>query len=90
MKKIHLLLTVAVIFIVSSVFLTVEASAGSALVTSLENQQKSLLGQRSELENTLVGEMSGATLEEKSIELGFGKPKDLMYLTSSEQVAALR
>jgi len=90
MKKIHLLLAVTTVFIISSVFLTIEASANSALVTSLENQQKNLLKQRSELENTLVGEMSGATLEEKSVELGFGKPKDLMYLTSSEQVAALR
>lgn len=82
MRKKYIAIAVGVIFMITSVFVAIEASASGAQMRILEEEGTSLLRQKSELEGSLVKGMSSSEAEGKSLELGFVKPNDLMYLNS--------
>ena len=80
MIKKYLLIIAIVLFMVSSVYVAIEASATGAEMRSLEERQPMLESAKSELEATLVRGMSGAEMDSKSASLGFTKPTELIYL----------
>lgn len=88
MKKILLMITVAVLA-VSSIFLTIETATTGVEVARLEKTESTLIDQKRELEGTLVRTLSATKLQEKSVELGFIKPVDLVYVLTSPPVAKL-
>lgn len=90
-KKTYLLIVSVAIFLVSSIYLTIQTVATGAEVARLESQQEILLSQKRELENSLVKSTSVNDIEKKSEEMGFIKPsnEDIVYLFGDEAVAKL-
>ena len=80
MNKKYLIIAITAIFVVSSVFIAIEASASGAEMRQLEEEKSVLSRQKSELEQEMVKGMSSQEISQKSLELGFVKPTDLMYL----------
>ena len=74
---------------VSSVFMTVASATSGAEVSDLQKEEASLTDQRRYLENTLVETLSMNQLQEKGVELGYGKPVNLVYVAPPEAVAKL-
>jgi hypothetical protein len=82
MRKKYIAIVIGVIFMITSVFVAIEASASGAQMRLLEDEETTLSRQKSELEGSLVKGMSSTEAEGKSLELGFVKPTDLIYLNS--------
>ena len=74
---------------VSSVLMTVVAATSGAEVSNLQKEEARLSDQKRYLEDTLVKTLSTNELQEKSIELGYGKPVNLVYVAPPEAVAKL-
>jgi hypothetical protein len=87
-KNAVLVATVAVLA-VSSVFLTIESATTGLEVSKLEKNEADLINQKRDLEETLVKSLSIADLQQKSNELGFVKPANLVYVTDLKPVAKL-
>ena len=88
MKKI-ILITTVVILAVSSIFLTIETATTGVEIAKMEKTEDSLINQKQALESSLVRTLSVADLQEKSVELGFTKPVNLVYVVTSAPVANL-
>lgn len=90
MKKIqkHLLIISGAIFVVSSVFLTIESVASGAEMASLKNKEAALLSQRQELNEGFVKSISVSELQTQSVALGFIKPAELIYVQEGSGVAS--
>jgi cell division protein FtsL len=88
MKNIILIGTV-VVLAVSSVFLTIETATTGVEIAGLEKKEASLADQKQVLDSSLLKTLSVAQLQEKSTELGFIKPADLVYVAEVEPVAKL-
>lgn len=88
MKNI-ILISIVAILAVSSIFLTIESATTGVEVAKLEKTEADLSNQKRDLEEVLVKSLSSSTLQEKSTELGFVKPTDLVYLSSAAPVAKL-
>lgn len=88
MKKIVLMSIVAVLAI-SSIFLTIESATIGMEVSKLEKTEAALSNQKRDLEEVLVRSLSNSTLQEKSTELGFIKPIELVYVSQVAPVAKL-
>ena len=73
----------------SSIFLTIESATTGVEVSRLEKTETDLSNQKRGLEEVLVKSLSSSTLQEKSTELGFVKPTDLVYLSQVAPVAKL-
>ena len=84
MTKKYILILLVAIFIVSSVFIAIEASASGAEMRQLEKEESVLLMQKGEFEEILVKGISATEIEAKGVELGFAKPQDLVYLGGNE------
>jgi hypothetical protein len=80
MIKKYLVIGITIIFVVTSVFIAIEASASGAEMRQLEEKEATLLREKSELEGLLVKGVSSTEIAQKSETLGFVKPTDLMYL----------
>lgn len=91
MKKIrnYILISVCGILALSSVLMTIETATSSMEVAKLEDQKKQLTEERRTLEEGLVKNISVAGLQEKSLDMGFTKPTNLVYVAGNEQVAKL-
>lgn len=79
MKKYWLILTVG-LFLISSVYVAIEASATGAEIKSLEEKRLLLEKANTELKEILVKGISGTEMAAKSADLGFVKPDSLIYL----------
>lgn len=90
MKKLqkHLLIVAGVIFVVSSVFLTIESVASGAEMAILKNKKATLLIQRSQLDENFVKSLSISELQTQSTSLGFVKPTNLIYVQEGAGVAS--
>ena len=78
-----------VIFALSAVLITIETVSSGAEIANLEKTNKSLLSQKRELEESYVKTISMGDLQQKSVEFGFVKAENLMYLKGSDTVAKL-
>ncbi len=74
---------------VSSVLMTVVTVTSGAEVSNLQKQEAQLSDQKRYLEDTLVKTLSMSSLQEKSTELGYVKPVNLVYVAPPEPVAKL-
>jgi hypothetical protein len=74
---------------VSSVFMTVVTATSGAEVSTLQKEEIRLSNQKRYLEETLVKTLSTSELQEKSGDLGFIKPINLVYMALPEAVAKL-
>jgi hypothetical protein len=71
------------------VFLTVETATSGAVLAKLENQEASLMRENADLNDALVRASSLNGVEKKSVEMGFVKPSQILYINSIEEVANL-
>lgn len=83
----YVFVAVLAVFIAVSVFLTVEAVASGSEVTSINEESAALLAKQKELNEVLVKGISVTGLEEKSTEMGFVKPSNVIYINDNESVA---
>jgi hypothetical protein len=88
-KKNYILITICGILIASSVFLTVETATSGAEVARLDKTTVEMSNQKRILEENLIKGISMTQLQEKSLELGFVKPSNLIYISSISPVAKL-
>ncbi len=86
-KKIYILLTLGLVLAISSIAMTVEVAGSGMEIYQLEEKRQNLEKQKQSLEEELVKSLSVKNLSEKSPELGFTKPADLVYLGSTSPVA---
>ena len=87
--KVYLLGGTCAILAVLSIFLTIEAATSGAEIADLQKKEASLMAQRQDLQESLVESMSVNSLQEKSVEMGFTKVGNLVYVSSSVPVASL-
>ncbi len=90
MIKKYLFISLIVVFAVTSVFYTIEAVTSGAEVASLEKTSENLSKENVGLEDAFVKTLSLTSLQEKSAELGFIKPVDIVYVSETGPVTALR
>jgi hypothetical protein len=83
------LITIVGVLAISSIFLTIETATTGVEVAKLEKTEAALINQKRDLEESLVKTLSVADLQEKSVELGFVKPANLVYVTGAATVAKL-
>lgn len=74
---------------VSSIFMTIEGAASGVEIAKLEKKELQLIDEKRMLEESLVKNLSVGELQEKSTELGFAKPTNLVYISGTESVAKL-
>ncbi len=87
--KNYLLIGVFCLLAVSSVVMTIETATTGVEIGKIEKAERELSRQKMELEESLVKSLSMGKLQEKSADLGFTKPANLVYITPSETVAKL-
>jgi hypothetical protein len=90
MKKIqkHMLIISGAVFVVSSVFLTIESVASGAEMASLRDREAELINQRQLLNEGFVKSISVSELQTQSESLGFVKPTNLIYVQEGSGVAS--
>jgi hypothetical protein len=88
-SKVYVLGGICAILAVFSIFLTIEAATSGAEIAELQKKEAQLLTQRQDLQESLVESLSVNSLQEKSIQMGFTKVGNLVYVSSSVPVASL-
>lgn len=84
----YVLFVVAGVLAVSSIFMTVESATSGVEVSNLRQREIELAAERRNLENTLVRSLSMSDLEQKSSEMGYVKPANLVYVSDSKEAVA--
>ncbi len=87
--KNYILIVVFGILVVSSVLITIDTAATGAEVANLQKTESKLTDQKRVLEESLVKGVSMAELQQKSIELGFVQPANLVYVSNSQDMSAI-
>lgn len=87
--KNYILITICGVLAAISVFLTIETATSGAEVANLDKSVATLANQKRILEENLVKSVSLSQLSEKSAELGFVKPENLVYVSDVAPVANL-
>lgn len=87
--KKYILVGICGILAISSVAMTVETSTSGLEIASFEKTEVDLVDTKRDLEETLVRALSSRELQQKSEELGFEKPANLVYITQILPVAKL-
>ena len=83
------LFPILVIFIIATVFFTIDVSTLGAHLAELENQEVILNKEKQEYSNQLINSSSLSGMGEKAEQLGFKKPSDVIYISEKEAVAKL-
>lgn len=87
--KNYVLITFCGLLAAVSVFLTIEMATSGAEVSKLDKTSIEMSNQKRILEENLIKSVSMSQLQEKSSELGFVKPSNLIYISSISPVAKL-
>lgn len=88
-KKFYILGIICGVLAVVSIFLTIEVAASGVEISNLEKTETALGDQKRSLEESLVKNLSTSLLTEKSLEMGFVKPANLVYVSEVPPVANL-
>lgn len=75
------------IFLVATVFFTIETATKGAELTRLTLEEKNLLEENRSLSSRLVQVSSLTNLEERAENMGFTKPTKVIYVLEEIQVA---
>jgi len=86
--KNYVLTIVCGILVVLSVLMTVDTASSGAEIASLQKKETQLSDQKRVLEESLVKGISMSELQQKSVELGFVKPQNLVYVSNTENISA--
>lgn len=89
-SKIYVLSCVCGILAVLSIFMTIDSATSGNEVANLQKKQTALLVEQQELQESLVESLSVNSLEERSVEMGFVKVGNLVYVSTSVPVASLQ
>ncbi|HKB88246.1 MAG TPA: hypothetical protein VKC53_01215 [Patescibacteria group bacterium] len=87
--RVYLLSGICGVLAVLSIFMTIQSASTGAEVAGIQNKESALLVQQRELETQLVENLSVNSLQEKSIEMGFTKVSNLVYVSGRIPVARL-
>ncbi|QQG41158.1 MAG: hypothetical protein HYV90_03190 [Candidatus Woesebacteria bacterium] len=87
--KNYILISICGVLAILSVAMTVETATSGLEIASFEKTEGSLIDTRRDLEETLVKTLSSRELQQKSEELGFTNPENLVYITQILPVAKL-
>lgn len=87
--KKYVLGSVAAVLAVSSILMTVETATSGMEVSSLQNKEKVLAGEKRNLEDMLAKSLSVNGLTEKSGEMGYIEPSVMVYVSKTQTVAKL-
>lgn len=88
-NKIYILFGVCGILTTVSIFLTIGSASDGTEIASLQNKESQLMTEQQHLQENLVENLSISNLQEKSIELGFVKSSNLVYVRNSDNVASV-
>jgi len=83
----YILIGICGVLAIASVIMTIEVSASGAQIAGLQKKETELSAQKRVLEGELTKTSSMSELSAKSIELGFTKPVDIVYLSQGLPVA---
>ena len=84
-----LLLSGLAALVAGFIYLTVETATSGAVLSDLERREALLTEENRELGETIAKASSLNSLETKTLELGFNKPSNILYITGKEEVARL-
>ncbi|KKQ91755.1 MAG: hypothetical protein UT58_C0004G0003 [Microgenomates group bacterium GW2011_GWC1_39_7b] len=74
---------------IGSIAMTIETATSGMEIASLEKIENKLVEDRRDIEEMLVKTLSSRELQQKSKELGFTKPENLVYISQILPVAKL-
>lgn len=77
------------LFLASSVFTAIQTATSGAELSILQKKEVALLESKRILSHNLASKTSLFESEAKSVELGFTKPNEIIYLTGEDGVAKL-
>jgi len=83
-----MLIIISALFVVITVLFALEASSVGAKMIILENKEDLLLQENKELLDKMVSETSLSIISEKSQEMGFIKPTEIVYTSKDIGVVA--
>lgn len=72
---------------VLSIFMTIETATSGVEIANLQKKEEQLISQQQDLQENLVENLSTSSLQEKSVEMGFTKVGNLVYVANAENVA---
>lgn len=85
----YILLGICGLLAIVNVIMTINSSATGVQISDLQKKESVLSDEKRTLQDELVKTLSVGQLQEKSLELGFAKPADVIYLSQSAPVAKL-
>lgn len=89
-NKSALLWFIFIIFLLGSVFFTIQTSTSGAVLVNLEDNAAILSKENEALKREVSKTTSLRAVEEKASEMGLAKPKLVIYITDEESVAKLQ
>lgn len=89
-KKLTTIWLVIGIFLVSTIYFTIQYSTLGAELTVLENEERKLVKENQELSAKIVRLQSLTQIKSTSEELGFAKPTETVYLNDTESLGFSR
>lgn len=78
------------VFLISTVFLTIQSTSVGSKLADLEREERELVEENQKLSKRLVSSMSLTKIRDQSEDLGYAKPESTVFLGSTEAVASLR
>src|SRR5690348_15894668 len=85
--RVYILTGLCGILAVLSIFMTIESASTGAEISSIQKKEAVLTREQQDLEASLVTNLSVHSLQEKSLELGFAKFSNLVYVSGGIPVA---
>lgn len=67
---------------VLSIFMTIETATSGVEIANLQKKEEQLVSQQQDLQESLVENLSTSSLQEKSVEMGFVKVGNLVYVAN--------
>ncbi len=88
-NKKNVLLLLAAMFIAMQIFITIQTAVSGSRLAALEKRKSDLIEENKELGESLVGNVSLSALNSDAEDLGFEKPREMLYVGGDEVVARL-
>lgn len=79
----------AIVVLGGFTFITIETATSGAELSVLERKEAILSEENRELKDTIVKDSSLVEMDEKSQDLGFTKPSQIIYINGKEEFAKL-
>jgi hypothetical protein len=87
--RVYVLSGICGILAAASIFMTIDSAASGTEMADLQNKETALTSKQQQLQEDLVQNLSASSLQEKSVEMGFTKINNLVYVSEGVPVARL-